>query len=205
MKCNDWSLREDRIFLGEMRMIGDTSIPLIPRKTFFENAEALNPLLSPDGRWLAWIAAVDGVMNVWVAPRDELTKARPLTRQTNRPILAHWFARTNAHVLFRKDKDGDENFNLWCVGIDGSDARNLTPYPDVLAMSWHAPREPASHCRRHERPRRTMARPLRRRHPTGERRLVYENADEIASFVLDSQLNLRLATTMRNKGADRRS
>ena len=35
---------------------------------------------------------------------------------------------------------------------------------------------------------------------TGERRLVYENTDEIASFVLDSQLQPRLATTTRNKG-----
>jgi Tol biopolymer transport system component len=64
-------------------MVGDTSIPLIPRKTFFENANALNPRFSPDGRWLAWIAAVDGVMNVWAAPRGDLTKARPLTRQTH--------------------------------------------------------------------------------------------------------------------------
>ena len=36
---------------------------------------------------------------------------------------------------------------------------------------------------------------------TGERRLVYENTDEIASFVIDSRLNLRLATTMQNKGS----
>ena len=33
-------------------MVGDTSIPLIPRKTFFGNANALSPQLSPDGRWL---------------------------------------------------------------------------------------------------------------------------------------------------------
>jgi hypothetical protein len=70
---------------------------------------------------------------------DDLTKARPLTRQADRPILAHWFARTNAHVLFHKDKDGDENFNLWCVGIDGSAARNLTPYRDVLASRQSGP------------------------------------------------------------------
>ena len=114
-------------------MADSTSIPLIPRKTLFENAHALNPRLSPDGRWLAWIAAVDGVMNVWAAPRDDLSKARPLTRQTERPIFEHLFARTNAHVLFRKDRDGDENFHLWCVGIDGSNARDLTPYPNVLA------------------------------------------------------------------------
>jgi hypothetical protein len=36
---------------------------------------------------------------------------------------------------------------------------------------------------------------------TGARRLAYENTDEIASFVLDSRLDLRLATTMRNKGS----
>ena len=88
----------------------------IPRKTFFGNANALNPQLSPEGRWLAWIAPTDGVMNIWAAPRDDVTTARPLTRQTDRPIFDHLFARTNAHVLFRKDKDGDENFNLWCVG-----------------------------------------------------------------------------------------
>ena len=179
----------------------DTSIPLIPRKTFFENPNAFNPRLSPDGRWLAWIAAVDGVLNVWVAPRNDLTKARPLTRQTDRPIFQHSFARTNAHVLFRKDKDGDENFNLWCVGIDGSDARNLTPYVDVLAilvgMHYEDPNLIAvgmndRDARWHD----LYIVDIR----TGERRLVYENRDEIAGFILDSRLNLRLATTTRDKG-----
>jgi hypothetical protein len=33
----------------------------------------------------------------------------------------------------RKDKGGDGNFNPWCVGVGGSDARYLTPYRDVLA------------------------------------------------------------------------
>ena len=104
-------------------------------------------------------------------------------------------------MLFWKDKDGDENFNLWCVGIDGSDARNLTPYPNVLArvVGFH-----------HENPN-LIAVGMNDRDArwhdlyivdilTGERRLVYENKDEIASLILDSQLNLRLATTTRNKG-----
>jgi acylaminoacyl-peptidase len=184
-----------------MRVAGDNTIPLIPRQTFFENANALNPRLSPDGLWLTWIAAADGVMNVWVAPRDDLAKARPLTRQTDRPIFAHWFARTNAHVLFLKDKDGDENFNLWSVGIDGSAARNLTPYRDVLAMVLGMHRENPHlvavgmndrDARWHD----VYIVDIR----TGERRLVYANTDEIASFVLDSRLQLKLATTTRNKG-----
>src|SRR5271168_5413876 len=161
-------------------MVRDTSVPLIPRKTFFENPNAFNPRLSPDGHWLAWIAPVDGVMNVWVAPRDDLTKGRLLTRQTDRPIFQHWFARTNAHVLFSKDRDGDENFNLWCVGIGGSDPRNLTPYSAVLAtvLGMH-----------HEDPN-LIAVGMNDRDArwhdlylvdirTGERRLVYENKEEI--------------------------
>jgi dipeptidyl aminopeptidase/acylaminoacyl peptidase len=182
-------------------MINDTGVPLIPRKTFFENANALSPRLSPDGRWIAWIAPFGGVMNVWVAPRDDLTVARPLSRQSDRPIFEHWFARTNMHVLFRKDKDGDENFNLWCVNVDGSEPRNLTPHRDVLAnvvgFDYENPHLVAV----------VMNDRDARWHDlyivdilTGERRLVYENTDEIASFILDSWLNLRLATTTRNKG-----
>jgi dipeptidyl aminopeptidase/acylaminoacyl peptidase len=182
-------------------MTSDTGVPLIPRKTFFENAKALDPRLSPDGRWIAWIAAYDGVMNVWVAPRDDLTKARPLSRQTDRPIFGHWFARTSKHVLFRKDKDGDENFNLWCVDVDGSEARNLTPYDDVLAylvgFDYENPhliavgmndRDPRWHD--------LYIVDIR----TGERRLAYKNTDEISGFIVDSRLNPRLATTTRNKG-----
>jgi dipeptidyl aminopeptidase/acylaminoacyl peptidase len=180
--------------------MSDSDVPLISRKTFFENATALYPRLSPDGRWISWIAAYDGVMNVWVAPRDDLTKARPLSRQTERPIFGHWFARTNKHVLFRKDKDGDENFNLWCVDVDGSETRNLTPYGDVLAFLVGFD---------YENPHR-IAVGMNDRDPrwhdlyivdirSGERRLAYENIDEISGFILDSQLNLRLATTTRNK------
>ena len=62
-------------------MVGDDGIPLIPRRTFFGNANAVNPRLSPDACWLSWIAPVAGVMNVWVSPRDDVTQARPLTRQ----------------------------------------------------------------------------------------------------------------------------
>ena len=68
-------------------MSDHSAVPLIPRQTFFENANALDPSISPDGRWLAWLAAVNGVMNVWAAPREDLTQAHPLTRQTERPIF----------------------------------------------------------------------------------------------------------------------
>jgi dipeptidyl aminopeptidase/acylaminoacyl peptidase len=183
-------------------MIDDLGAPLIPHKTLFENPEALRPRLSPNGDWIAWIAGVDGVMNVWLAPRNDLTKRRPLTRHTDRPIFVHWFARTNAHVLYFKDTNGDENYNLWCVSTaPDAEPRNLTPYIAVRANVFGMHHEDSN----------LIAVGMNDRDArwhdlyivdifTGERRLVYENKDEIGSFILDRWLNLRLATTTRDKG-----
>ena len=169
-------------------MVGHTNIPLIPRKTFFENANALNPLTL--ARWA--LARLDRRRRrrherLGSAARRS-DQCPPITRQTDRPIFAHWFARTNAHVLFRKDKDGDENFNLWCVGIDGSDVRNLTPYRDVLAIvvGFHRENPHLIAVGMNDRDARwhdLYVVDIR----TGERRLVHENKDEIASLVLDSR------------------
>ena len=46
---------------------------MIPRSLLFGNPERTNVQVSPDGRHLAWIAPVDGVLNLWVAPIDKLS------------------------------------------------------------------------------------------------------------------------------------
>ena len=43
-------------------------VDLIPRSVLFGNPERTSPQLSPDGTRLTWIAPLDGVLNVWVAP-----------------------------------------------------------------------------------------------------------------------------------------
>ena len=179
----------------------DPSSPLIPRQVFFENAHALDPILSPDGRWLSWRSAVNGVMNVWLAPRDDLNAKRPLTRQTDRPIAGHWFARTNEHILFAKDRDGDENFHLWCVGFKDVEPRDLTPFADVLAhlIGFHYDDPYLIAVGMNDRDARwhdLYTVDIR----TGERRLIHENLDEIASYIVDRQLGLKLATSTRGKG-----
>ena len=175
--------------------------PLIPRKVFFENANALDPDLSADGQWLSWLAAVNGVMNVWAAPREDLTQARPLTRQTERPIFQKWFARTNAHILFSKDTNGDENFHLWCVALNGGEPRDLTPFGAVhtylAGFHYGDPRLVA--VAMNDRDARWHDLYIVNLY-TGERRCLYENTNEVEGYILDSQLGLRLATTTRDKG-----
>ena len=183
-------------------VVEDTAdAPLIPRKVFFENANALDPDLSADGQWLSWLAAVNGVMNVWAAPREDLTQARLLTRQTERPIFQKCFARTNAHILFSKDTNGDENFHLWCVALNGGEPRDLTPFGAVhtylAGFHYEDPRLVA--VAMNDRDARWHDLYIVNLY-TGERRCLYENTNEVEGYILDSQLGLRLATTTRDKG-----
>ena len=60
----DW----DHEFEGSMNR--DTNIPLIPRKILFENPNAFSPRISPDGRWLSWIAGFDGDVAALKALKD---------------------------------------------------------------------------------------------------------------------------------------
>jgi len=47
----------------------------IPRAAFFGNPSGTSATLSPDGRHIAFLAPRDGVMNIWVAPRQAIAEA----------------------------------------------------------------------------------------------------------------------------------
>jgi len=63
---------------GEARC--DDLPPLIPRGTFTHADRRDRPSLSPDGKWIAYLAPVDGVANIWVRPADG-GKDRALTAE----------------------------------------------------------------------------------------------------------------------------
>ncbi len=92
--------------------------PLIPRQTLFGNPDRALVRLSPDGQHLAYLAPLDGVLNVWVAPADRPAQARPITHDTGRGIQQFVWAYTNDRVLYLKDNDGDENWRVFSVHID---------------------------------------------------------------------------------------
>jgi hypothetical protein len=104
--------------------------PLVPRETFFGDPDVTvtSAHLSFDGAWVAYIAPVDGVRNLWVAPVGDLGSARPLTRATDRPIssFAQW-AYTHRHVVFFQERDGDENWRASSVDIHDGTIVPLTP------------------------------------------------------------------------------
>jgi dipeptidyl aminopeptidase/acylaminoacyl peptidase len=119
-------------------------VELIPRSVLFGNPERTSPTLSPDGTRLAWIAPLDGVLNVWVAPVStdgvDWEAARAVTQDADRGIrFCHW-AHDNRHVLYIQDVGGDENWRLYDVDLAAEPLtrRDLTPFEGIHAMLINA-------------------------------------------------------------------
>jgi len=111
------------------------SVPLVPREVLFGNPEKVQPRISPDGTRLAYIAPLNGVLNVWVggvgAPEDSF---RAVTNDTDRGIRAFFWGQDNARILYVQDMGGDENWRLYDVELDRSTIRDLTPFEGVQAQ-----------------------------------------------------------------------
>jgi dipeptidyl aminopeptidase/acylaminoacyl peptidase len=123
-----------------------SSPPFVPRRVLFADPERSIARISPDGRRIAFLAAVDGVLNVWVGPIDDPAAARPLTRVTDRN-LGPWLVwmRNNRHVVYFRERGGDENWQAHRVDVDTGASIALTPAPGVKSYvhqeSHHFPDE----------------------------------------------------------------
>lgn len=176
------------------------AIPLVPRRLLFADPERSSGMVSPDGKWLAWLAPDEGVMNVWVARSDQPESARAITRDRGRGIRNFAFAFDGEHLLYLRDAGGDENDHLYAVPIAGGEPRDLTPFPgakaQLEALSERRPGEVIVGINDRD-PR--FFDPWRIQIATGERERLLENPG-FASFLFDRDLRLRLATRPRPDG-----
>ncbi|MDA0978015.1 MAG: S9 family peptidase, partial [Proteobacteria bacterium] len=102
-------------------------VALIDRGALFGNPTRFQGRISPDGKWLSWLAPLDGVMNIWVAPADRPDDARAITADTGRGIPVHYWAYSNKHVLYTQDQGGNENLHVYAVDISTGEVNDLTP------------------------------------------------------------------------------
>ena len=167
---------------------------LIPRKTLFGNPERTDVLLSDDGAYISYLAPVDGVMNVWVAPTDSVEAARPVTQDTDRGVRMYVWTYSPSHLLYVQDRAGDENWHVYAVDVESEEARDLTPSEGVSAF-------PSGLSRRF--PDEVLI-GINRRDPqfhdlyrvnihTGESQLVAENDIGAAAILADREFRARLA------------
>lgn len=173
---------------------------LIPRSVLFGNPEKASARISPNGKWLSYLAPVEGILNVWVAPADDLDAAKPVTHDKTRDIRGHSWAYDGTHILYSQDNEGDENWHVYATNVETGETKDLTPVDDVhariLGTSQKFPNEilvglndriPQLHDI------------YRVNIETGERKLIQENQG-YAAYVTDDDYRVRFAFTFTPDG-----
>ncbi|MBZ0264319.1 S9 family peptidase [bacterium] len=107
------------------------SVKIIPRDVLFGNPDKVSPQLSPDGSYLTYVAPYEGVLNVWIQKVGE-GEAVPLTKDQGRGVRRYGWAYNGEQIIYLQDQDGDENWRIYTVGVEGGEPTLLTPDdPDV--------------------------------------------------------------------------
>ena len=123
--------------------------PLVDRELFFGNPEIAAVQLSPDGQYMGFVKPWNGTLNIWAKKTSErFESAHLLTTEKKRPVSEFFFSRDSKQILYIKDNDGDENFNVYTVspaasvpaGADAPSSRDLTGLKDPAYRSTAFPR-----------------------------------------------------------------
>lgn len=119
--------------------------PLIPREILFGNPERARPQLSPDGKYLAYIAPDENnILQVWVRSVGQQDD-RQLTQDKKRGIRMYFWTFDGEQLIYLQDADGDENWHCYAVNINTNIVRDLTPFQGVqaqpLALDHNFPHE----------------------------------------------------------------
>jgi dipeptidyl aminopeptidase/acylaminoacyl peptidase len=176
--------------------------PLIPRDVLFGNPEKANPQISPDGKYLAYLAPdTKNVLQVWVRTAGKADD-RAVTQDEKRGIRQYYWAYDNKHLLYLQDVDGNEDFHLFAVDVAANKTRELTPYkgvrvqgvnldedfPNVVLFSMNKRDKKVFDMHRLD-----LA--------TGEDKLDTENPGNIVGWTPDEDFFVRGATTMNPDGS----
>jgi dipeptidyl aminopeptidase/acylaminoacyl peptidase len=179
-------------------MTNSSRVPLIPRDVLFGNPDRATPLISPDGKRMAYLAPVDDVLNVWVGTVGE-ENYQPVTHDTDRGIRVHFWAHDGRHLLYLQDTGGDENWRLFSVDLDSGEEDDLTPYDGVQVQIIH-------HDKRHP-DEILIAKEDERLHDvyrldlsTKHLELVAKNPGNVAGWVVDADMQVRGALASTQEG-----
>src|SRR5580700_8794542 len=184
--------------------------PIIDRELIFGNPEISGAQLSPDGKYLAFQKPWKATRNIYVKGVDEpFNAARLLTAELKRPIPGYFWSRDSKYILYVKDNDGDENYNVYAVdpaakpaaGSDAPASRDLTGLKGIRVQLVNVPKNDPDIIYIGLNDRDKAWHDLYKlKLSTGEKTLVRKNTERIVGWDFDLQGNLRLASRSAENG-----
>jgi len=184
--------------------------PLIDRGLIFGNPEIAAAQLSPNGQYIAFLKPWKETRNVYVkAVGEPFSAARLLTTESKRPIPGFFWTRDSKYILYVKDHDGDENYNVYAVdpaakpaaGAEAPASRDLTGLKGVRVILYGAPKSDPDIVYIGLNDRDKAWHDLYKLQiSTGEKTLLRKNTDRIVGWDFDLKGQLRLAERSADNG-----
>lgn len=163
----------------------------IPMRDFFRNPEQTAHQLSPDGKYLSWLAPYERRLNVFVRPVAGGEAVR-VTSETARSIAGYGWK--GERIIYGKDFGGDENFHVVSVDLKGGDLRDLTPGEKVKAQIVDILYDDEEHViLSHNRRDPKVFDVFRVNVKSGEEKLIAQNPGNIIGWGTDHDGRLRVA------------
>jgi dipeptidyl aminopeptidase/acylaminoacyl peptidase len=188
-------------------MAANTPPPLIPRDLLFGNPERTSPQLSPDGRYLAYLAPDErNVLQVWLQTLGETGEPgaeppRMLTADKKRGIRIFFWTFEPDQLVYLQDVDGDEEWHLFSVNLQTRIVRDLTPFQGIqarpVAVDPNVPGQMLVAMNLEDRARHDV---YRVDLATGAITFDTRNPGNVAAWVADAQLAVRAATAVTSDG-----
>jgi dipeptidyl aminopeptidase/acylaminoacyl peptidase len=165
----------------------------VPLRDFFRNPEQAAHQVSPDGKYIAWLAPYERRLNVFVRPIAGGAAVR-VTSETARDIAGYTWK--EGRILYAKDFGGDENFHVVSVDLKGGNLKDLTPGAKVKAeIVDELYDDPAHVIIAHNRRNPEIFDVFRVDVKTGAEQLIARNPGNITQWATDHLGRLRVAVT----------
>jgi dipeptidyl aminopeptidase/acylaminoacyl peptidase len=175
---------------------------LVPRDALFAAPTYSELQISPDGKQLAFLHPLNGVLNIWVAPIDDLAAATAVTRFDNRPPDGFQWSADGRYILILKDLGGEEHYQLWIANLETRAITNATADPAVqtkiIKVSARRPGEILVGMNIRDRRYRDI---YRIDLATGQRTEVFRNDAHYIDVTADPDLNIRMGIRGNDDGS----
>jgi dipeptidyl aminopeptidase/acylaminoacyl peptidase len=176
---------------------------LIPRSVLLAKPDRFCVTMSHDGGKIAYVARNGSEIEVRIEDLSgKLLMKFPIKPSRSLGEFGLVWMFTNSHILVLQDKNGDENYQVYCYDVSSGKSKSLTPFDGAKShpqrLSREHPRELIISCNKRD-PKWFDA--YRVNIDTGKMDPVFQN-DEYGDFIFDPNFNLRIVSKTMPDGSE---
>lgn len=107
--------------------------PLIQRGILFGNPDKLNPQISPDGKYITYLAPdKNKLLQVWIRTINK-PNDRILTTNKKHSVQSYFWSYNCEQIIYRQSVGSNENHHIFSIDIKTKKVIDLTPRKNVQA------------------------------------------------------------------------